>query len=110
MLQDANLIYEIKNLIATARETAIRTFDFQRTLLYWHIGERIFNEEQRGKERADYGTYLTKLLAKELVPLFGSGFFSAAIGTYAPVLQDFSNCELTAFTIELGSLSCTASH
>lgn len=74
MLRDSGLIHEIKNLIATARETAIRTVDFQRTLLYWHIGERIFNEEQRGKERADYGTYITKVLSKELVPLFGSGF------------------------------------
>jgi predicted nuclease of restriction endonuclease-like (RecB) superfamily len=74
MLQDKSLIDEIKKLIASARETAIRTVDFQRTLLYWHIGERIFNEEQQGKERANYGSYLTRILAKELVPLFGSGF------------------------------------
>jgi len=28
--------------------------------MYWHLGQRIFVEEQQGKERADYGTYLIK--------------------------------------------------
>ena len=38
------------------------------------IGRRIVEEEQHGKERADYGTYLIKNLAKELEPEYGSGF------------------------------------
>jgi predicted nuclease of restriction endonuclease-like (RecB) superfamily len=42
--------------------------------MYWKMGERIFNEEQLGKERADYGTYLIRNLAKEIQPEFGSGF------------------------------------
>jgi predicted nuclease of restriction endonuclease-like (RecB) superfamily len=42
--------------------------------MYWKMGERIFNEEQQGKERADYGTYLIRNLANELEPEFGSGF------------------------------------
>ncbi len=33
-----------------------------------------FEEEQQGKERADYGTYLLRNLAKELQPEYGSGF------------------------------------
>ena len=74
MLANSNLIVEIKKLIASARETTIRSVDFQRTLLYWHIGERIFNEEQDGKERANYGEYLIKYLSEQLQPEFGSGF------------------------------------
>ena len=42
--------------------------------MYWNIGKRIFEEEQQGKERADYGAYLIKNLAKELEPEYGSGF------------------------------------
>ena len=42
--------------------------------MYWKVGERIFNEEQLGKDRADYGTYLIRNLAKEIEPEFGSGF------------------------------------
>lgn len=74
MLTNTNLILDIKNLIATAKQTAIRSVDFQRTVLYWHIGERVFNEEQEGKERANYGEYLIKYLSEELQPEFGTGF------------------------------------
>ena len=42
MLANTNFILEVKKLIDSARETAIRSVDFQRTLLYWHIGERFF--------------------------------------------------------------------
>ena len=42
--------------------------------MYWQMGKRIFEEEQQGKERADYGTYLIKNLAKQLEPEYGSGF------------------------------------
>ena len=42
--------------------------------MYWKLGERIFEEEQQGKERADYGAYLIQNLANELEPEYGSGF------------------------------------
>ncbi|WP_440163372.1 PDDEXK nuclease domain-containing protein [Actinobacillus pleuropneumoniae] len=61
-------------MILQARETAIRAVDFQRVLMYWHIGKRIFEEEQQGQDRADYGAYLIKSLAQQLQPEFGSGF------------------------------------
>lgn len=69
-----NFVHEIKTLIAGAKANAIRAVDHQRTLLYWHIGEKIFNEEQQGKDRADYGNYLIKYLSEQLQPEFGSGF------------------------------------
>ena len=69
-----NIIHEIKSLIAKAKEGAIRSVDHHRTVMYWHIGERIFNEEQQGKDRADYGNYLIKYLSEQLQPEFGSGF------------------------------------
>jgi len=67
-------IFEIKEIINQSRKAAIRSVDFQRVLMYWHIGKSIFEEEQHGKERADYGDYLIKNLAKELEPEYGSGF------------------------------------
>ncbi len=69
-----HFVTEIKTIISHARESAIRSVDLQRVQMYWHIGQRIFEEEQQGKERAEYGTHLIKNLAKELEPEFGSGF------------------------------------
>lgn len=89
MLTNDNLLLEIKNLIANARETAVRSVDFQRTLLYWYIGERIFNEEQQGKERAEYGNYLIKYLSKQLTPEYGSGFSFRNLNWYRQFYRTF---------------------
>ena len=69
-----DLLDDIKGIINNARQNALRSVDFCRVQMYWNIGKRIFEEEQNGKERADYGTYLLKNLATELVPEYGSGF------------------------------------
>jgi hypothetical protein len=70
----ANFYNDIKTIISEAKIAAIRSIDFQRVLMYWRLGERIFVEEQQGEERAEYGTYLIKNLAKKIEPEFGSGF------------------------------------
>lgn len=64
----------IREIIEKARFDAVRSVDFHRVLMYWNIGRSIIEEEQQGKERAEYGTYLIKNLSKELEPEYGSGF------------------------------------
>ena len=44
--------------------------------MYWNVGKHIVEEEQKGKERAEYGTFLIKTLSEELTSDFGSGFSS----------------------------------
>lgn len=73
-MNQPSLIKDIKTLILESRVQAARAIDHTRVLMYWNIGKRIFEEEQAGKERADYGIYLIKSLSKELQPEFGSGF------------------------------------
>lgn len=70
----SGFLSEVKGIIQQARTNAVRSVDFCRVQMYWALGKRILEEEQDGKERADYGTYLLKNLSKELVPEFGSGF------------------------------------
>ena len=84
-----NIIHEIKSVIANAKEGAIRSVDHHRTLMYWHIGERIFNEEQQGKDRADYGNYLIKYLSEQLQPEFGSGFSARQLERYRQFYRTF---------------------
>ena len=69
-----NLYNEVREIIASARQNAVRSVDFCRVQMYWNIGQRIFETEQKGKERAEYGSYLLKNLAKRLEPEYGSGF------------------------------------
>lgn len=68
------VIQQIQSILATAKERAIRSVDTERVLMYWQIGKVIFEEEQQGKDRAEYGRYLIKSISEEFQPQFGSGF------------------------------------
>ena len=73
-LQNIALIGQIKAIIEASQERVIRAVDHERTLMYWHIGKYIFEEEQQGEARAEYGKQLIDYLATQLEPEFGSGF------------------------------------
>ena len=69
-----DIIQQIQTIIGTSRDRAIRSVDNERVLMYWQIGKVIFEEEQAGKERAEYGRYLIKSISDVFQPQFGSGF------------------------------------
>jgi len=89
MLQNQTLIPDIKAIIDTSRDNAIRAVDNERTIMYWNIGKRIFEEEQQGKDRADYGTYLIKFLSEQLQPEYGSGFSYRQLNWYRQFYRTF---------------------
>ena len=68
------LFEDVCEIIEEARANAIRSVDFNRVLMYWKTGRRVFEEEQKGADRADYGSFLIERLARRLVPGYGSGF------------------------------------
>lgn len=89
MLGNQPLISEIKSIIAQAKDSAIRSVDNHRTVMYWQIGQRIFEEEQLGKDRAQYGKYIAQYAADELEPEFGSGFSKRQIELFRQFYRTF---------------------
>ena len=83
-------VSEIKEIIVESKINAIRSVDFQRVVMYWKLGERIVVEEQQGKERAEYGSYLLRNLAEQLEPVFGTGFSYRQLAGM-PLIWIFSN-------------------
>lgn len=75
-LNNTKILRSVTEIIHQSKEQAIRSVDHFRTLMYWKIGQHIFEEEQQGKERASYGKYIIQFLADKLEPLHGSGFSS----------------------------------
>ena len=73
-LNSKRLLDDARKIIDSARSNAVRSVDFCRVQMYWNLGKRIFEEEQQGKERADYGAYVVKSLAEKLEVEYGSGF------------------------------------
>jgi predicted nuclease of restriction endonuclease-like (RecB) superfamily len=70
----AKLVQDARQIIETAQKNAVRSVNFCRVQMYWNLGKRIFEEEQQGKKRADYGAYIVKSLAERLEAEYGSGF------------------------------------
>lgn len=69
-----NYISEIKKILKNARQKAYTAVNSAMVEAYWEIGRRIVEEEQNGKERAEYGKEILKNLSKELTEEFGKGF------------------------------------
>lgn len=74
ILKNNNFIDDIRALINEARKQVVHTVNTVMVATYWEIGRRIVEEEQNGKERAEYGTYLIQNLSKVLTTEFGKGF------------------------------------
>ena len=70
----SNVISEIKSIVAQSRQQAYAAVNQAMVNAYWQIGKRIVEEEQQGKERADYGRQLLKQLSAALTEEFGKGF------------------------------------
>lgn len=64
----------VAEILRAARANAYRAVNFAMVEAYWNVGRMIVEEEQRGKERAEYGAALIKNLSSRLSEEFGKGF------------------------------------
>ena len=71
-----NIYQTIKNILQTARDNAYKQVNFIMVEAYWNIGKQIVEEEQKGEDRAKYGSYLIKELSEQLSNEFGKGYSS----------------------------------
>lgn len=65
---------KVVKLLHSARKQVLRSVNQTMVLAYFEIGKMLIEEEQNGKERAEYGKHLLKELSKVLTKEFGKGF------------------------------------
>lgn len=68
------LFQQIKDLLEFARKSVIKNINHTMVITYYEIGKTIIEDEQKGKERAEYSKETIKNLSKELTKEFGKGF------------------------------------
>jgi len=73
-LQNKLLFHQVAELLQNARQQVLRTVNSTMTYTYFEIGRMIVEEEQNGKERAEYGKQILKGLSELLTKEFGKGF------------------------------------
>ncbi len=70
----ADFYNKIANLLKEARKNVVQTINKTMVYTYFEIGRMIVEEEQNGKERAEYGKQLLNELSLRLTAEFGKGF------------------------------------
>ena len=90
--KEINTLYDaINQIIEEARNTVYRTANFTMVQAYWNIGRAIVEEEQNGKERAEYGQELIKQLAKKLTKKHGKSFSERNLWYIKQFYQKWTN-------------------
>jgi predicted nuclease of restriction endonuclease-like (RecB) superfamily len=82
---------DIATILQEGRKTAYRTVNSVMVETYWKVGRRIVEQEQNGKERADYGDYLIERLSSYLGDIFGKGFSEANLLNFRRFYTKFSD-------------------
>lgn len=72
--QNKILFSQVVALLQNAGQQVLRTVNSTMVYTYFEIGRMIVEEEQSGKERAQYGKQLLKGLSEQLTIEFGKGF------------------------------------
>jgi hypothetical protein len=68
------LLDSVSTLIEEARKKVVKQVNTIIIQTYWDFGMFIVEEEQKGEEKADYGTALIVELSKDLTKRYGKGF------------------------------------
>ena len=84
-----NLHSEARHIIESGRATAFNAVNVSMVKTYWELGQLIVEEEQQGKERAEYGKYLIAELAQRLQREYGTGFSKPSLWNYRQFYKEF---------------------
>ena len=84
-----NYIVDIKQIVSDGKNQVYSVVNSTIVKVYWLIGKRIVEEEQNGKERADYGKEVVKTVSLELTKEFGRGFSVTNIKYFRQFYQLF---------------------
>ena len=77
-----NLLKDLRDIIASGRAVAYASVNAAMIDTYWRIGQRIVEEEQHGRKRAEYGTGLLNELSAALTAEFGKGYEARKLRDY----------------------------
>ena len=95
LIENKNLVVELKSLIASTKEQVAISVNSSLTLMYWQIGFKI-NEDILKNSRAEYGNEIVHAVSRQLVEEFGSGFSRANLFHMIKFSQVFDDFEIVS--------------
>ena len=95
-VEQQSLIKDLRQIIEQARGHVAATANYELTMMYWHIGERI-NREVLGNQRAEYGKQIVASVARQLQAEFGKkGFEERTIRRMMQFAQMFPDIQIVS--------------
>lgn len=90
------LLIDLRQIIDNARMRVASTANYELTMMYWHIGERI-NRDVLANQRAEYGKQIVSTVARQLQTLYGTqGFEKTAISRMMKFAKLFPDEKIVA--------------
>ena len=91
-----SLIQDLRQIIEQARGHVAATANYELTMMYWHIGERI-NREVLGNQRAEYGKQIVASVSRQLQEEYGrKGFEERTIRRMMQFAQLFPDIQIVS--------------
>lgn len=92
--QISSIVKDIREIVRKYRIEAANNLN--ETIIHerWEIGRRIVEEDQKGQERAEYGTQLIPVLSKQLTLELGKGFSQRALAYYRKLYSFYPNWQI----------------
>lgn len=100
-LQNKVIFQQVAELLQNARQQVLRTVNSTMTITYFEIGRIIVEEEQNGKDRAEYGKQLLKGLSKQLTAEFGKGYSVENLDRMRKFYKTYSNSSTLSTNLEI---------
>jgi len=85
---------DIARILTEGRHKVHVAVNFTMVETYWNISKRIVEQEQHGKERANYGDQLIVNLSRYLSDTFGKGFSEANLWNFKQFYLTWPNDEI----------------
>ncbi len=82
---------DLQSIVTTARRKGYEAVNYVIVICNWLIGRRIVEQEQQGKERAEYGKYVIKQASEFLTSEFGKGFSITNLKNFRSFYLTFNN-------------------
>ena len=92
--ENSSFVSDLKTIIGSAREYSYRAANTMQVVSNWLIGWRIVEQEQHGKQRAEYGKQIIKQASEALTAEFGKGYSETALRRFRQFFIEFNDLQI----------------
>lgn len=92
--ENNSFVSDLKTIVGSAREYSYRAANTMQVASNWLIGWRIVEQEQHGKQRAEYGKQIIKQASEALTAEFGKGYSETTLRAYRQFFLKFRDLQI----------------